>query len=435
MTTSSAAVPTSGPSEPGPVDAGRWPDVAVLPESSRARVAIARRLFLTATNRLPVAVRWPDGRVTGGGAGDPAAPVFVLRRPDAFFARLGSSGTIGFGEGYMAGDWTDDGSPTGLADVMTTFADRVATLVPPAFQHLRRMVLAAMPASQDNDITGARANISHHYDLSNDLFSLFLDPTMTYSSALFDGDPYTTAEPLVTAQQRKVDTLLDSVGVGPGTQVLEIGTGWGELALRAAGRGAEVTTVTISTEQAALAGRRVLEAGVADRVDIRLQDYREVRGRFDAVVSVEMIEAVGANHWPEYFSALGNLTAPGGRVGIQAITMPDDRMRASRDTYTWIRKYIFPGGQLPSVESIRASVAEFTDLHPVRQTMFGAHYAATLARWRSTFEAAAGKVRGLGFDETFSRMWSLYLAYSEAGFRTGYLDVGQFVWARPALTD
>ena len=427
MTTSSAAV-----AFPGPADAGQWPDVAVVPEASRARTAIARKLFVAAVNRIPLAVRWPDGRLTGGAATDPPAPLFVLNRPAAFFARLGSSGTIGFGEAYMAGDWTDDGSPTGLADVMTAFAGKVATLVPPALQHLRRVILAAMPASQDNDITGARANISHHYDLSNDLFSLFLDPTMTYSSALFDGDPYTTDEPLVTAQAHKVETLLDGVGAGPGTRLLEIGTGWGELALRAARRGAEVTTVTISTEQAQLAGQRVLEAGVADRVDIRLQDYREVRGRFDAVVSVEMIEAVGANHWPEYFGALGSLTAPGGRVGIQAITMPDDRMQASRDTYTWIRKYIFPGGQIPSVESIKQSVAEFTDLHPVRQTMFGAHYAATLARWRATFESAADKVRTLGFDETFSRMWSLYLAYSEAGFRTGYLDVGQFVWARPA---
>jgi cyclopropane-fatty-acyl-phospholipid synthase len=361
----------------------------------------------------------PEADYGGGTAAD---PVMRLVRPDAFFARLGDSGTIGFGEAFMAGDWTTDDLP----GVITAFAARMQSLVPPALHRLRNTVLHRQPAGDDNTIDGARQNIHHHYDLSNDLFRLFLDETMTYSSAIFDGDPAYTRESLGDAQRRKIDRLLDIAGVHSGSRVLEIGTGWGELSLRAAGRGASVTTLTISTEQAELARERIAAAGVADRVDVRLQDYRQARGRYDAVVSVEMIEAVGANHWAEYFSTVDRLLVPGGRFGLQAILQHDWVVQATQDTYTWIRKYIFPGGQCASLEAIERTLGARTSMRITDQFRFGRHYAQTLHRWRTTFEEKAEAVAALGFDETFRRMWSLYLAYSEAGFRTGYLDVAQF---------
>jgi len=409
----------------GGVDAARWPDVAHVPDS-RLRAGIARRLFHHAADRIPLRVVQSDG--TAYGAGTSTDPVMRIERPANFFHRLGATGTIGFGEAYMAKDWTTDDLP----GVVEAFAGHMSEMVPPALQRLRNVVLSLQPAKDDNTIEGARQNIHQHYDLSNDLFRLFLDESMTYSSAIFDGEPRGSAETLTRAQHRKIDRLLDAAGVGEGTALLEIGTGWGELALRAAGRGARVTTLTISTEQAALAQQRVEAAGVSDRVSILLQDYREVQGRYDAVVSVEMIEAVGANHWDEYFGTIDRVLVPGGRVGLQAILQDDATVRATKDTYTWIRKYIFPGGQLASVEAIERTLAAHTTLRIADQYSFNRHYAETLHRWRVEFEARADEVDALGFDETFRRMWSLYLAYSEGGFRTGYLDVAQLTLTKPS---
>jgi cyclopropane-fatty-acyl-phospholipid synthase len=418
-------VTSSGPAKTasGHVDPHRWPDITAVPHTP-ARAAIAKRLFHHAVRRLALRVVEPTAGY-GGGAG--ADPVMRLVRPDAFFARLGHSGTIGFGEAYMAGDWTTDD----LAGVLTAFASRMTDMIPPALQRLRNIVLSRQPSRHDNTIEGARENIHRHYDLSNDLFQLFLDETMTYSSALFDGDPGASSESLADAQRRKIDRLLDIAGVGAGSRVLEIGTGWGGLAIRAAQRGAQVTTLTISTEQARLAEERISEAGVADRVNVLLQDYRHAQGDYDAVVSVEMIEAVGANHWAEYFSTIDRLLVPGGRLGLQAILQSDATVRATKDTYTWIRKYIFPGGQCSSVEAIERTLGAHTSLRITDQYRFGRHYAETLHRWRLRFESKAAEVDALGFDETFRRMWSLYLAYSEAGFRTGYLDIAQFTVTKP----
>jgi cyclopropane-fatty-acyl-phospholipid synthase len=212
--------------------------------------------------------------------------------------------------------------------------------------------------------------------------------------------------------------------------VLEIGTGWGELAIRAAARGAQVTTLTVSPSQWRTARRRAEEAGVAARVDVQLRDYREAGGRYDAVVSVEMIEAVGERYWPTYFSALDRLLAPGGRAGLQTITMPHDRMLATRSGHTWIHKYIFPGGQIPSLQAINDALREHTGLHVTADYPMGQHYTRTLAEWRSRFLAVTEQVAQLGFGPTFQRMWNLYLAYSEGGFRAGYLDVHQLILER-----
>ena len=407
-----------------PIDARLWPDVATSPDSP-VRGAIAKRIFHRAAALLPLRVVEAGGRSYGGGQGD--APVMHLVRPQAFFARLGATGTIGFGEAYMAGDWTTDD----LTGVLSAFAANMRDLVPAVLHRLRHAVLSRMPQSHDNTIEGARENIHHHYDLSNALFKTFLDDSMTYSSALFNGEPYGSDESLAVAQRRKIDRLLDSAAVSTDTRLLEIGTGWGELAIRAARRGARVTSVTISTEQADLARERVQAEGLSDRVDVELRDYREVEGTYDAVVSVEMIEAVGANHWPTYFRTIDRVLAPGGRVVLQAILQDDYTVLATRDTYTWIRKYIFPGGQIASVEAIDRSVQGHTALRIADRYAFGRHYAETLRRWRARFEEQWQAVAALGFDETFRRMWSLYLAYSEAGFRTGYLDVAQLTLTRP----
>lgn len=402
------------------IDPDRWPDVVAVPDQP-LRAAIARRLVKRAVRSLPIRVTTAGGQRFGAGTGKD--PDLHLIRPDDFYQRLAAGGLIGFGESYMAGDWESDD----LAGVLTVLAGRMATLIPPLLQRLRTAVVHARPSAQDNTVDGSRKNIERHYDLSNDLFQLFLDPSLTYSSALFDADPDRNAEDLTGAQHRKIERLLDVAGVREGSSVIEIGTGWGELSIQAAARGARVTTVTISTEQAELATKRIAEAGYADQVEVRLQDYREVTGTFDALVSVEMIEAVGANHWHEYFGTIERLLKPGGRAGLQAITMPHDRMIASMNTYTWIVKYIFPGGQLPSVQSVRQSAGD-AGLTVASELTFGLHYAETLRRWREVFESNADRVDALSvdFDVAFRRMWSLYLAYSEAGFRSRYLDVIQF---------
>jgi cyclopropane-fatty-acyl-phospholipid synthase len=406
------------------VDSVRWPDVATVPSGplNTVSAAIADRLLRRAVTRLPVRLVYPDGSVVG--AADPTLPTMVIHRPEALARRIGRYGLIGFGESYMAGDWES----ADLAGVLTEFGRSLAELIPPALQRFRRIAVVRAPRSQRNHPTQARENVSAHYDLSNELFAEFLDETMTYSSALFDHVPATWAE-LPVAQRNKIDRLLDASGVHVGSEVLEIGTGWGELCIRAARRGAYVRSVTLSVEQQRLAQQRVAAAGFSDRVSIELLDYRSVRGQYDAVVSVEMIEAVGYQFWPTYFQTLERLVRPHGRVTIQAITMPHDRMLASRDTYTWIQKYIFPGGLLPSEDAIADITARHTGLRTVDVSWMGSHYAETLRLWRERFLHRGEAVHALGFDEVFVRMWELYLAYSEAGFRSGYLDVLQWTFA------
>lgn len=398
--------------------AGSWPDLP-SPGASRLRTAVARTLITQMASRLPIRLRMPDGTTTGRGG--PGAPELVLANPDAFFARVGT-GTAGFAESYMAGDWDSDDLP-GLFAIM---ADHITDLVPAPLRGLRRLYIPGRPAAEDATVQGARRNIERHYDLSNDFFRLFLDPTLTYSSAYFrPGDT------LEQAQQRKVDRLLDVTGTGPGIRLLEIGTGWGELALRAAARGAQVTTVTISTAQWEMARHRAQAAGLADRIDLQIRDYREIQGNFDVIVSVEMIEAVGAGYWPAYFGAIDRLLAPGGRAGIQAITMPHDRMLATMNGQSWIHTYIFPGGQIPSMRAISETLAAHTSLRVTSDLAMGHHYARTLAQWRARFAAAQDDIAALGFSRQFRRMWDLYLAYSQAGFEAGYLDVHQLVLERP----
>lgn len=370
--------------------------------------------------KVPVAVVLADGTRFGGSA--PSLPTLEILDPDAFFARLGESPMIGLGEGFMAGDWRP-AEGTDLADALAPFAERLTNLIPPTFYRLRHVVLPRLKGTDENTMVGARKNIHRHYDLSNEMFQLFLDPSLSYSCAIFETlDPAPTQELHEEAQYRKIDAVLDAAGVGPGSRVLEIGTGWGSLAIRAAQRGAVVTTLTISAQQARLAEERIAAAGVAEQIEVRLQDYRDVEGTFDAVVSVEMIEAVGEKYWPTYFRKIDEVLAPGGKAAIQAILLEHHRMVATRNTYTWIHKYIFPGGLLPSTEAIEDVLQRHTGLHTTDINAFGTHYAHTLRLWRERFLGNWDQVAALGFDETFKRMWEFYLGYCEAGFRTGYLD-------------
>nr|WP_296781044.1 cyclopropane-fatty-acyl-phospholipid synthase family protein [Rhodococcus sp. (in: high G+C Gram-positive bacteria)] len=409
------------------VDTDAWPGIAYVPAGTKATVAapVAGFLFRRAVGMLPVRVRMDDGSEIGGG--DAGSPLMVIKRPADFAARVGESGLIGFGEAYMAGDWDADD----LTGVLEVFATRMASLIPQSLQRLRGLYVPKQPRTERNSTKNTRSNIARHYDLSNELFELFLDETMTYSSALFSAaGTRDDGEDLADAQRRKIDRLLDLARVGEGSRVLEIGTGWGELAIRAAARGATVRSVTLSSEQQELAGKRIAAAGFAERVQVDLLDYRLVDGEYDAVVSVEMIEAVGHQYWGTYFETIDRLLAPGGRVAIQAITMPHDRMLATRNTYTWVHKYIFPGGFLPSIRAIEEVTESQTSLRVRERLSMGDHYARTLRRWDDEFRAHPKETADLGFDRIFDRMWHFYLCYSEAGFRSGYLDVQQIVLDR-----
>ncbi len=406
-------------------------DLALTPGLGLSRVltrgAVAKRIVHTAVAGVPIRLRYPDGTEVGGGDAD--SPTLEVVRPGSLFRRLEAHPKIGLGEAYMAGDW--HAAPgTDLAEALMPFAARMGRLLPKPLLSLRGVVDRAIPRHQRNTLEGSRTNISAHYDLSNDLFAAFLDPSMSYSSALFDPARPLAEQDLHDAQLRKVDGILDTAGVRAESRVLEIGTGWGELAIRAAKRGATVTSVTLSGEQRDLARRRIADAGVADQVDVRLQDYREVTGQFDAIVSVEMIEAVGEEYWPTYFRQIDALLAPGGAVAIQAILMEHDRLLATKASFGWIQKYIFPGGLIPSLQAIRETTRDTTSLRVERIHAFGGDYAETLRRWRHTFLAEWPSIHAQGFDETFRRMWEFYLAYCEAGFATHYLDVAQIRLAR-----
>lgn len=398
------------------------------PPSRWGRAAIARAAVARIVAPLDLRVVLPDGTTWGGGG--PASPALVVHRPDAFFARLGVDAKIGFGEGYMAGDWS--AAPgTDLADALLPFARRMAHLVPAPLQRLRRLNERRRSAAIDGSPTRAPVNARHHYDQPVELFAAFLDETLTYSAARFAGAhaaPGATIDgaALAAAQRHKVDTVLDLAAVDSGTRLLEIGTGWGQLAIQAAERGAQVTTITLAPEQQRVTLERVARAGLGDRVDVVLADYREVPGTYDAIVSVEMIEAVGEQYWPEFFSMIERCLAPGGRVGLQAITIAHDRLLATRRSHSWIHEYIFPGGLIPSVEAIEMTVRGHTSLDVERRDAFGVDYATTLRCWRERFVAHRSTLPADRFDDVFCRMWELYLAYCEAGFRAGYLDVAQF---------
>ena len=371
-------------------------------------------------------LRFPDGlqrRLEGRLAG----PEAVLEiRSYRFAGRVLRGGDIGFAEGYMAGEWD---SPD-LALLLQSLADN--------YDHLRRLfdgnplVNAAHWLGHRlarNTRRGSRRNIHAHYDLGNAFYASWLDETMTYSSARFDRP----SQPLAEAQTAKYVALAEQMGLRSGHSVLEIGCGWGGFAEFAARDvGAAVTGITISREQYDFARRRLFEAGLADRAAIQLVDYRDIEGRFDRVASIEMVEAVGREYWPTYFRKIRSVLRPGGIAGLQVITIRDDLFDDYEARTDFIQKYIFPGGTLPSVKEL-APVVSAAGLEWRGAERFGQDYARTLSCWSRSFEAAWPGIRrvGPGFDERFRRLWRFYLAYCEAGFRSGRTDVVQLTLQRP----
>ncbi|MBK8638106.1 MAG: class I SAM-dependent methyltransferase [Chromatiaceae bacterium] len=396
------------------------------PRRASALQALARRLVLDKLARLrsgQLLVR-EAGRDWRFGTGEPLIQV-EIRHP-AFWPALAFGGTVGAGESFMAGDW-DCADLTGL--VCLLLRNRPAMMdMEGGLARLSAPLRALLHRARRNDRLGSRRNIAAHYDLGNDFYRLWLDETLMYSSAVFERPDMTLAE----ASTAKLERICRKLELKPGDEVLEIGTGWGGFALHAAGRhGCRVTSLTLSQEQLALTRERVAAAGLADRVEVRLCDYRDQQGQFDKLVSIEMVEAVGAEHLETYFRQCGRLLKPAGAMLLQAITIADQRYEAALKEVDFIQKHIFPGGFLPSVTALAGAMTRACDLRTVHLEDIGPHYAETLARWRDNFLGRLDAVRGLGFDTRFLRMWHFYLSYCEGGFRERDLGTVQMLLAKP----
>ncbi|MCR5875721.1 cyclopropane-fatty-acyl-phospholipid synthase family protein [Phenylobacterium sp. J426] len=365
----------------------------------------------------------PDGRELRLSADRPGPEGHLIVRDYRFMRRVLASGDIGLAEGYMAGEW-DTPDLSALLEVLALNFDnieRVATGSP-----LMSLLHFVQHLLRPNTRDGSRRNIHAHYDLGNAFYSRWLDPTMTYSAARF-AKP---GEALSEAQRRKYRTLAESMDLRAGQHVLEIGCGWGGFAEYAAREvGARVTGITISEEQYRFAKERMFAQGLNERADIRLIDYRDVDGQFDRVASIEMFEAVGERYWPTYFGKVRESLKPGGRAGLQIITIQDELFEDYRRRADFIQRYIFPGGMLPSEARLKAET-ERAGLSWAGVSRFGQHYADTLAEWASRFEGAWDDIKRLGFDERFRKLWRFYLSYCEAGFRTARTDVVQLSLSR-----
>jgi cyclopropane-fatty-acyl-phospholipid synthase len=364
-------------------------------------------------------VELPSGDTRRFGEG---APVRLSIHDAAFFRRLAVRGKLGLGESYTAGEWdTDD--LVGLFELLLRNADAAAA----RHGRTRRLLELRPRLHRRNGILRSRRNIAYHYDLGNELFALMLDETMTYSCAVFERPEATLAE----AQRAKYERLCRMLDVGPADHVLEIGCGWGGFARYAAEtRGCRVTGITISHEQAVVARERTQDLAV----EIREQDYRTVEGTFSKVVSVEMVEAIGADQFGAFFATIDRVLAPGGRAAVQSILVPEQRWERYRRTPDWIERYIFPGCLIPSLEALARAAASSSTLGIYGVDEIGEHYAETLRQWRANVHERIDEVRALGYDRRFERTWDFYLAFCEAAFRMRALRDVQFLLARPGTT-
>ncbi len=365
----------------------------------------------------------PDGRryLFDGSEPGPSAELWV-RRPRMAW-RLLTNGDTGFAEAYIDGDYeTPDLSAMLYLGFLNEPVWTRAFDGNPVFTFVHRLYHLMQP----NTVTGSKRNIARHYDLGNSFYEGWLDPSMTYSSAVFEPE----SQSLTEAQSTKYRKLAQMAGLQPEQRVLEIGCGWGGFAAYAAGEiGCKVTAITISDAQYDYARQRIFEAGLAERVEIKCQDYRQTEGCFDRIASIEMFEAVGESYWPTFFRKMHENLKPGGRAALQVITMSDafwDRYRRGAD---FIQRYIFPGGMLPSPKALEQQV-KASGFSWESDKGYGLDYARTLSTWGKQFEAAWPNIKDLGFDERFKRMWRYYLAYSEAGFRVGRVDVKQISLAK-----
>lgn len=369
-------------------------------------------------------VTLPDGRVLAFGDGAESKVDFQIK--DYRFARrVISNGDIGFAEGLMAGEW-ESKDLSALLTLLASNVERFTRLleggpVGKAIHWMRHL-------SNANTKEGSRRNILAHYDLGNEFYSAWLDASMTYSSARFDAQ----VRDLEAGQHAKYKALAEHLDLKPTDHVLEIGCGWGGFAeFSAREYGARVTGITISDEQLAYARARMERAGLSDRVEIRRQDYRDVEGQFDKVASIEMFEAVGEKYWPAYFGKIADVLKPGGKAGLQIITIDERLFEKYRKRADFIQRYVFPGGMLASVERLKEETSK-VGLVWREVEAFGQSYAETLAEWARRFKAKWTDIRAMGFDERFKQLWLFYLSYCEAGFRTGRTNVVQLELAKPA---
>lgn len=386
----------------------------------------SRHLFLQALSRLRegrLEVSTPAGVYTFGSG----APTAVMQVHDErFFRRAVIGGSIGVGEAYMDGEWSTP-DLTGLVTLMLRNADVLESASGP-IGWLSDVVGNVSRGARGNSRAGSRRNIHRHYDLGNQLFSLFLDRNLLYSCAYYE----TTEDSLEKAQIQKLDRICRKLDLKPGDRVAEIGTGWGGFAVWAATRyGCHVTTTTISREQYEHATQWVASLGPsASLIDVRFDDYRDFSGEYDKLVSIEMFEAVGLDHYDEFFRTCDRLLKPGGTMLLQTITTDDWRFDAYRSKPDWIERYIFPGSELASVDAILASMKRQTTLGLFHAENIGVHYALTLHAWRERFHARREDVLALGYDERFIRMWDLYLAYCEAAFAERHIGNFQLLFSK-----
>ncbi len=396
------------------------------PAASHAKQRLAERLVRGRLAVLENGVLTVDGETYGRRSESCELAATVRVHDTRFWTDVAFGGSVGAGESYMAGYWSADDLSAALRilaanrDAMDGLETGLAAWTTP----LRKLVHWAAR----NTRRGSRRNIAAHYDLGNAFFELMLDPTLTYSSAVFE-DPAMTLE---QAQIAKLDRICRRLDLAPGERVLEIGTGWGAFALHAAGRyGCHVTTTTISAEQHALARDRIEAAGLEDRITLLRNDYRDLEGRYDKLVSIEMIEAVGHQYFGTFFAKCGELLAPHGRMLLQAITIGDQRYEAARKDVDFIKRYIFPGCCIPSVTALVNAATRASDLRLAHLDDIGPHYATTLRLWRENLYRNMAAVRALGQSEEFIRMWEFYLAYCEAGFAERALGDIQALLVKP----
>ena len=392
----------------------------VAPSSHLLEVGlrIAERLRC---GRLTIMLPGGERRLFEGPESGPSA-LLVIHRPRAI-RRLLIGGGPGFAEAYLDGDWDSPDLPR-LLELLALNERAYESLSKGRRWH--RWLARARHLLRPNSRRGSRRNILAHYDLGNRFYALWLDRTMTYSAALF----LNPQAPLEEAQRSKYRSLAERLGLESGHRLLELGCGWGGFAeFVAAEIGARVTAITISDQQHAFAAARIQAAGLADRVEVRLQDYRDVAGRYDRVAAIEMLEAVGERYWPLFFGKLRDRLTPGGVAGLQVITIADHYFEAYRRGADFIQRHVFPGGMLPSPQALRQQVAG-AGLVELGALTFGHDYARTLASWQQCFQSAWPQIREAGFDQRFKRLWEYYLAYCEAGFRAGHTDVCQLTLQR-----
>ncbi len=389
----------------------------------RAMATIVSMLEQLQVGRLDLVL--PDGRRRTFGDRDSALRSSIEVIDWRFFTRLLNGATVGVGEAYMDGQWR---SCDLVSLIRIVIANRRAMRVLTPAALLNVLGDRLLHSVRDNRLGRAQRNIAAHYDLSNELYERFLDATMTYSAAVFEHPQQSLEE----AQEHKYRRLAEKARIHGDSHVLEIGCGWGGFASFVARTyGCRITGVTLSEQQAAYARERLAHEGLDHLVDIRLIDYREVEGRFDRIVSIEMLEAVGHRHLGTFFGTVDRLLAPDGLAAIQVITIPEQRYANYRRRPDFIQRYIFPGGHLPSLESMTKAMGRNGELYVESADNIGMHYAETLRRWRERFLSQADEVRSLGFDDRFVRMWEFYLAYCEGAFLARYISDLQLVLTRP----